>query len=123
MPAPSLDVSVLIHAPAGRVLKAFFDPDALAAWWLVARSVTTARALGPYAVEWPPTDFRDWVGRAEKTLPQIQSLNAFPTSIFIGKDGTVKRIHQGYDGPATGQHFEDFKKEFYGLMNELLNEK
>lgn len=61
--------------------------------------------------------------RAEKTLPQLQSLNAFPTTIFIGKDGTVKKIHQGYDGPATGQHFEDFKKEFYELMDELLSEK
>jgi hypothetical protein len=41
------------------VVKAFFDAAALAAWWQVARSVTTPRALGPYAVEWTPTDFRD----------------------------------------------------------------
>jgi uncharacterized protein YndB with AHSA1/START domain len=56
---PSLEVSAVIAAPVGRVLKAFFDPDALAAWWQVARSVTTPRALGPYAIEWAPTDFRD----------------------------------------------------------------
>jgi uncharacterized protein YndB with AHSA1/START domain len=59
--APGLDVTAVINAPAGRVLKAFFDPDALAAWWQVSRSVTTARALGPYSVEWTPTDFRDEV--------------------------------------------------------------
>ena len=59
MPAPSLDVSTVIAAPAGRVLKAFFDADALGAWWQVTRSVTTPRMLGPYAVEWAPTDFRD----------------------------------------------------------------
>jgi uncharacterized protein YndB with AHSA1/START domain len=40
-------------------MKAFFDADALAAWWQVSHSVTTPRALGPYVVEWPPTDFRD----------------------------------------------------------------
>ena len=40
-------------------MKAFFDADALTAWWQAAHSVTTARALGPYAVEWLPTDFRD----------------------------------------------------------------
>ena len=40
-------------------MKAFFDPQALGAWWQAARAVTTARPLGPYAVEWPPTDFRD----------------------------------------------------------------
>ena len=56
---PSLDVSTIIAAPAGRVLKAFFDADALHAWWQVSRSVTTPRTLGPYAIEWVPTDFRD----------------------------------------------------------------
>src|SRR5438093_12056809 len=57
--APSLDVTAVIRAPAARVMKAFFDADALTVWWQVAHSVTTARALGPYAVEWVPTDFRD----------------------------------------------------------------
>jgi uncharacterized protein YndB with AHSA1/START domain len=56
---PSLDVTAIINAPAARVLTAFFDADALGAWWLVAHSVTTPRPLGPYALEWKPTDFRD----------------------------------------------------------------
>ena len=51
---------MIVAAPA-RVLKAFFDADALGAWWQVAHSVTTPRALGPYAIEWNPTDFRDEV--------------------------------------------------------------
>lgn len=59
--APVLDRSIVIAAPAGRVLKAFFDADALHAWWQVARAVTTPRALGPFVVEWAPTDFRDEV--------------------------------------------------------------
>lgn len=41
------------------MLKAFFDADALNAWWQVKHAVTTPRTLGPYAVEWAPTDFRD----------------------------------------------------------------
>jgi uncharacterized protein YndB with AHSA1/START domain len=56
---PNLDVTVTIQAPAPIVLKAFFDPDALHAWWQVLRSVTIPRPLGPYALEWTPTDFRD----------------------------------------------------------------
>jgi uncharacterized protein YndB with AHSA1/START domain len=40
-------------------MRAFFDADALMAWWQVSRSVTTPRPLGPYAIEWAPTDFRD----------------------------------------------------------------
>jgi len=58
-PAPSLDVSTFIAAPPGRVMRAFFDAQALNAWWQVEHAVTTPRTLGPYALEWPVTDFRD----------------------------------------------------------------
>ena len=40
-------------------MRAFFDAQALGAWWRVRHSVTTPRMLGPYAIEWAPTDFRD----------------------------------------------------------------
>jgi uncharacterized protein YndB with AHSA1/START domain len=56
---PSLEASMVISAPAARILKAFFDPDALSAWWGVKHSVTTPRTFGPYVIEWPPTDFKD----------------------------------------------------------------
>jgi len=56
---PSVDISVVIAAPPGVVLKAFFDPGALGAWWQVVRSVTLPRVLGPYVIEWRATDFRD----------------------------------------------------------------
>ena len=56
---PGINQTAIIEAPHGRVLKAFFDADALGAWWQVSRSVTTPRVLGAYAIEWAPTDFRD----------------------------------------------------------------
>ena len=56
---PGLDLSIEIAAPPTLVMRAFFDPDALGAWWSVARSVTTPRVLGPFVVEWRPTEFRD----------------------------------------------------------------
>jgi uncharacterized protein YndB with AHSA1/START domain len=49
------DHSILIRATPDRVLGLFFDPVALAVWWLAVRSVTTPRPLGIYAVEWEPT--------------------------------------------------------------------
>jgi uncharacterized protein YndB with AHSA1/START domain len=56
--------SLLINGAPTRVLAAFFDPHALAIWWQVARSVTTPRPLGVYAVEWPPTaEADDLLGR------------------------------------------------------------
>lgn len=60
--------------------------------------------------------------RTEKTLPQIEPLKGFPTTIFIDKKGNVRKIHTGYDGPATGRHHEAFKKEFEELISSLLNE-
>ena len=60
-PPPHLDITATIAAPADRVFKSFFDANALGAWWQVTRSVTTPRVLGPYAVEWPTTEFRDEV--------------------------------------------------------------
>ena len=57
--APGLDLSIVIAAPPALVMRAFFDSDALGAWWSVKRSVTTPRMLGAYAVEWPPTEYRD----------------------------------------------------------------
>jgi uncharacterized protein YndB with AHSA1/START domain len=59
--SPSLDMTAVIAAPPARVLRAFFDAEALGAWWQVARAVTTPRILGAYAIEWPPTEFRDEV--------------------------------------------------------------
>ena len=63
-PSPEFEHSVLVNAAPTRVLAAFFDPHALAAWWQVSRSVTTPRPMGVFAVEWPPTpDADDLLGR------------------------------------------------------------
>jgi uncharacterized protein YndB with AHSA1/START domain len=51
--------SLLIKAPPAAVLDAFFDADALAAWWGVSRSLCVPRPLGSYAVEWDATEWRD----------------------------------------------------------------
>jgi uncharacterized protein YndB with AHSA1/START domain len=51
--------SLLIRCAPTRVMAAFFDPDALAAWWQAVRSVTSPRPLGVYAIEWEPTRERD----------------------------------------------------------------
>ena len=56
---PQLEVSTRIAAPSAVVLRAFFEAGALTAWWQARRSVTIPRILGPYVVEWEPTDFRD----------------------------------------------------------------
>ena len=47
-----VDRAIRITGAPTRVLAAFFEPQALASWWGVLRSVTSPRPLGVYALEW-----------------------------------------------------------------------
>jgi peroxiredoxin len=59
---------------------------------------------------------------ASKTLPMLNRIVAFPTTIFIGKDGKVKHIHTGFNGPGTGVHYQREIEKFNALVSELLDE-
>jgi thiol-disulfide isomerase/thioredoxin len=61
--------------------------------------------------------------KAAKTLPQLDDIVNFPTTIFVNKKGQIEKIHTGFSGPGTGEHYEEQKKEFYDEVNELLAEK
>ena len=61
--------------------------------------------------------------RASKTLPQLERIVNFPTTIFVGKTGRIEKIHTGFSGPGTGSHYEDQKTEFYTIVNDLLAAK
>jgi thiol-disulfide isomerase/thioredoxin len=56
---------------------------------------------------------------ASKTLPMLNGILAFPTTIFIGKDGYVKKIHSGFSGPGTGVYYHQFVQDFNETVNEL----
>lgn len=58
---------------------------------------------------------------AAKALPWISDVIAFPTMVIIDKKNKVRRIHTGFDGPATSK-YTDFVKEFDILIKELLAE-
>lgn len=60
--------------------------------------------------------------KAAQTLPMLNKIIAFPTTIIIGKDGKVKHIYTGFEGPGTGIYYERFKERFNQIINELLNE-
>jgi uncharacterized protein YndB with AHSA1/START domain len=44
--------SIRIESTPTRILAAFFEPAALAAWWKVTAAVATPRPLGAYALKW-----------------------------------------------------------------------
>lgn len=60
--------------------------------------------------------------KAAETLPMLNKVVAFPTTIFVGKDGKVRKIHTGFSGPGTGPYYDEFIQHFNETVNELLNE-
>jgi thiol-disulfide isomerase/thioredoxin len=60
--------------------------------------------------------------RTEKTLPQLEQITNFPTTIFVNKKGAIEKIHTGFSGPGTGAHYSAQKKEFYETVDRLLGE-
>ena len=59
---------------------------------------------------------------AAELLPQLEGFSAFPTTIFLGRDGRVRRVHAGFYGPATGEQHDRLVREFETEMERLLGE-
>jgi hypothetical protein len=59
---------------------------------------------------------------ARTTVPDLSAVLAYPTTLFIGRDGTVRRIHSGFAGPGTGVHHQRLIAEMTGVLEELLAE-
>ena len=64
-------------------------------------------------------------GSANKSLAseQFSMLNqimSFPTAIIIGRDGEVKRVHTGFNGPGTGKLYDNYVQEMDLFIQELL---
>ncbi len=62
-------------------------------------------------------------GEIERKLPQLVNFGAYPTTIFIGRDGLVRRIHTGFEGKATGERHLRLKTEYEELIGQLLAER
>ena len=60
--------------------------------------------------------------KAQEKLPMLNHVLSYPTSIFIDKKGDVRKIHTGFNGPATGDKYTEFKEEFDVFVKELLAE-
>ncbi len=60
--------------------------------------------------------------KANEKLPMLNHVLSYPTTIYIDKKGEVRKIHTGFNGPATGEKHEEFKKKFNETIVGLLEE-
>ncbi len=58
---------------------------------------------------------------AAETLPMLNAVISYPTMIFIDKNNKVRRIHTGFEGPATSR-YQEFTQEFDTFVKGLLAE-
>jgi thiol-disulfide isomerase/thioredoxin len=66
--------------------------------------------------------------KASETLPMLNRILSFPTTIFINRDGRIDKIFTGFSGPGTGRYYEEITgamKEAVGriIKNSLFNSK
>jgi thiol-disulfide isomerase/thioredoxin len=59
----------------------------------------------------------------EAALPQLRGASAFPTILFLGRDGRVRRVHAGFHGLAAGAQHQQQVREFEREIEKLLTEK
>jgi thiol-disulfide isomerase/thioredoxin len=57
--------------------------------------------------------------KANDKLPMLNHVLSYPTTIILDKNGKVRKIQTGFNGPATGERYTKFKAEFESLIANL----
>ncbi|MDC7993878.1 peroxiredoxin family protein [Altibacter sp. HG106] len=60
--------------------------------------------------------------KANDKLPMLNHVLSYPTTIFLDKQGKVRKIHTGFNGKATGEVYTEFTQEFERFVASLLQE-
>ncbi len=67
-----------------------------------------------------------WGGFANKeeaaaALPFLDGIKAYPTLVFLDSEHRIRRVHTGFDGPATSK-YKQFAIDFHNFVNPLTGE-
>ena len=57
--------------------------------------------------------------KASEKFPMLSKIISYPTTIFLDRNKQVIKIHTGFNGPATGEKYIEFKKEFDRTIKEM----
>ncbi len=55
-------------------------------------------------------------------MPQLVNFGAYPTTIYLGRDGRVRSVHAGFASAATGAEHARLEGEIRELIQHLLAE-
>ena len=55
-------------------------------------------------------------------VPQLNHLDTWPATVFVGRDGKVKAVHSGFASPAAGEFHAQLGREFTTRIEQLLAE-
>jgi peroxiredoxin len=55
-------------------------------------------------------------------LPGVGPVKVYPTTLFIGRDGTLREVHVGWAGPAMAELNAKAKRDFDAVVTRLLRE-
>jgi thiol-disulfide isomerase/thioredoxin len=55
-----------------------------------------------------------------KLHSQLNDFYAYPTTIFVDKKGFVKKIHVGFNGPGTGEEYQQQVQQYYELVKQIV---
>jgi thiol-disulfide isomerase/thioredoxin len=58
-----------------------------------------------------------------KTLPMLNHIMSYPTSIFIDRKGVIRKIRTGFYGPGTGMYHTRYIEQTNDFVDKLLDEK
>ncbi len=58
---------------------------------------------------------------ASQKFPMLNKIISYPTLLIVDRDNKVRKIHTGFNGPATSK-FASFDTEFKSIMTDLINE-
>jgi thiol-disulfide isomerase/thioredoxin len=56
------------------------------------------------------------------SLPQLRGFTAYPTTLFLGRDGRIRSVYAGFRGPATGAQHAKQIADYRDVIERLLRE-
>lgn len=59
---------------------------------------------------------------ATELFPMLNEIISFPTLIFMDKKGEIRKVHTGFNGPGTGNYYDQFVSSTNDFIQALINE-